>query len=225
MKKFFELINRNLNIARLSQFIQKDSGKKAPLITISREMGSGGRPIAYLVAKKLRRPWRVYHEQIVDEIAKQTNLEKELVREIDEKNLPLVEELVADFFGKRYLNLGSYYKQLVKILSTIGQRGKAVIVGRGANFLFPQALKVRIICEMEQRIKWEMEYEKLSNKQAVVRIEKSDQERDEFIKAVFGHDQRKAHHYDIIIRTGSYVSLEDASDLIVKLAKRRFRLF
>lgn len=224
MRKLFELINKNLFFAGVFQRAKKPAGRQLPIITISREKGSGGRMVAHLVAKKLGRPWKVYHKEIIDEIAKKTNLEKELIKEVDEAHVPLIEKIIGNFFGKRYLNLASYYKNLVKILSTIGQRGHAIIVGRGANFLFPTALKVRLICEMPQRILWMREYENLTEKEALLRIEKSDKERMEFVRTVFNHDPRKAHHYDLIIRTGPRLSIDDAADLIVKMAKKRFKL-
>ncbi len=224
VRRLIELVNKNFFSSLLTRKTTSLPVDQLPLITISRESGSGGRLIAYLVAKKLGMRWRIYHKEIIDEIATQTKLEKELIREVDEKKIPLIEKLVDDLFGKRYLTLGEYYKNLVRILTTIGHRGYAIIVGRGANFFFPHALKVRIICEMTQRIEWEMQYEKLSRAQAVKRIEKSDSERDEFIRVLFHHDQRKAHHYDLIIRTGKSVSLNDAASLIVQMTKKKFRL-
>lgn len=225
MRRLFQLIDKNLFSSRLSSFFaKKNASQKLPLITISREKGSGGRPIAYLIEKKLGRPWKVYHGEIVDEIAKQTHLEKKLVKEVDESKIPLIEELVSDFFGRRYLNLTSYYKNLVKILSTIGHRGHVIIVGRGAEYLFPHALNVRVTCEMKQRILWMMQYEKLTRREAVDRIERSDRERNEFIETLFHHDPRKAHHYDLVIRTGPNLSIEDAARTIVFLAKRRFKI-
>ncbi len=225
MRKLFELINRNffLDLFR-TKMANNSPDQPFPLITLSREKGWGGRPIAHLVAKKLRKPWKVFHEQIVDEIAKETHLERQLVKEIDESNISLIEEVIDDFFGKRYLNLNNYYQNLVKIMTTIGHRGHAIIVGRGANFLFPYALKVRTICEMKQRIEWMIKYEKISAKEAVERIEESDQKRIEFVKNIYHHDPRKAHHYDLVIRTGKMLSIEDASELIVVMAKRRFKL-
>ncbi len=225
MKKLYELIQKNLSFSRVSDlFRQKPSVQKLPLITISREKGSGGRLIAHLVAKKLGKPWEIYHKEIVNQIVEKTHLEKQLVKEVDEANIPLIEEIVADFFGRRYLNLSGYYKQLLKILSTIGHRGYAIVVGRGADYLFPHALKVRIICEMDQRIKWMMEFEKISKKEAMLKIEESDKKRAEFVQTVFQHDPRKAHHYDLVIRTGPNLSIEDAADLIVRIAKRRFKI-
>lgn len=223
MKRLFELVNKNFLKARLD-FLGGKQTRRLPLITVSREKGSGGRIIAYMVAKKLGKSWKVFHKEIVDEIAKEIRLEKKLVNEVDEKKVPLIDAVIGNFFGKSYLNLSSYYRHLVKILSTIGHRGYAIIIGRGADYLFPQALKVRIICDMKQRIKWLMEFEKISEKEAKKRIEQSDKERMEFVRTLYGHDSRKAHHYDLVIRTGPNLPVEDASDLIVRLAKRRFKM-
>ena len=225
MKRVFELINKNI----LQQLIfnrKKDvtDNEDMPMITISREMGSGGRPIAELVVKKLGKPWKLFHKDLIDKIAKEGNLEKKLVKEIDENRIPLVDEIIGDFFGKRYLSLSNYYKHLLKILSVIGQRGYGVIMGRGAHHLFREALNVRIVCEMHQRIKWEMEFEGLTKTQAVKRVELSDKQRYEFERILYNHDIRKAHHYDLVIRTGPYLSIEEASDIIVFTAKKRFKL-
>ncbi len=228
MKRIFNLLNKNVfNFSSFAHpFVKKiDVQKELPIITISREAGSGGRPIAYLVEKKLGNPWKLYHKEIVEEIAKQTRLEQKLIKEIDEQNIPLLEEIVGGFFGKRYPTLSNYYKHLVRILSVIGRRGNAIIMGRGAHFLLPHSLKVRIICEMEQRIQWIMEYEKVKTAStALRRIEESDLQRIEFNKKLFHHDVRKAHHYDLVVRTGKYLNIEDAADLIVSATKRRFGL-
>jgi len=69
-----------------------------------------------------------------------------------------------------------------------------------------------------------MKYEKVSYKEAVKRIGESDKKRIEFAKTIFQHDQQKAHHYDIVIRTGDDMSVEDAADLIVYMAKKKFKI-
>lgn len=225
MKRIFALIKKNILDDLFSTRDKITSpDKHLPIITISREMGSGGRPIANLVVKTLGRPWKLYHREIIEEMAKEAHLEKKLIEEIDENRMPLIDELIADFFGKRYFNLSSYYKHLIKVLSAVGQRGYVIIMGRGAHYLFPQALKVRIICEMNQRIKWMMDFENLTRNQAVKRIEESDRQRYEFEKALYNHDIRKAHHYNLVIRTGKNLGTEDAADIIVFAAKRRFGL-
>lgn len=223
MKKIYQLIEKNL----LDKFFpQKDQFSRGafPIITISREMGSGGKPIANMVAKRLGKNWKVYDQEIIDEIAKESHLEKKLVKSIDEKKLPFADELIAEIFGRRFLNMSSYYRHLIKVLSLIGQRGHAIILGRGANFIFPHALKIRIIAEMNQRITWLMTHENVSRQEAVRKIEDSDEERRLFVQTLFNHDHKKSHHYDAVVRTGPNLTIEDATDIIVDLAKRRFKI-
>lgn len=225
MKKLYQLIQRNFFPKKDNSLLPLGFAKEQlPLITISRESGSGGRIIAHLVTQMLGGKWKIFHKEIVDEIAQKTNLQKELIREVDENNIPLIEEIIADVFGKRYLTLNNYHKQLVRLLSTIGNRGYAVIVGRGAHYLFPHALKVRIICEMQQRIAWEMEYEGLTKQAAIEKIDTSDTKRSEFERNMFNHDWKKAHHFDLVIRTGTNLTIQDAADLIVLAAKQRFHI-
>ena len=198
--------------------------KQSPLITISRERGSGGKIIAGLVAKKLGKKWKLYHKELIEKMAKNSHLKSELIKEIDEKKVSVIDQIIADFFGKKYLSLTSYQKLLTKTIAKITQKGYAVIIGRGAEYLAPHALKVRIICDMNQRIKWLINFEKMTKEQAIKAIEKSDKERYEFIKTLYNHDIRKPHHYDLIIRTSEDLSLEDAASLIALAAKRRFKL-
>jgi cytidylate kinase len=224
MKKIIDLINKNVEKFTLLPFGKKNKNKELPVITISREKRAGGRTTAYLVAKKLGKRWQVYHREIIDQIAQEAKLEKKLVEEIDERRLGLVDTLLADFFGKRYMSLNDYYKNLTKVICQIAQRGYAIIVGRGAEYLIPHALKVRIIGDFEQRVIWSMEYDKLSRKKAIEYLKKLDEERISFIKTLYKHDPQKAHHYDLVIKIGKNLSIEDAASLIVLAAKRRFGL-
>lgn len=222
MKRLFELINKNLEGGTF-RHINKNKNSPVPIITISREKGSGGRPIAYLVAKKLKGSWQVFHKDIVEEIARERSLDMKIVEQLDEHQSSVISELLNTIFGKEFLSIHSYYKDLLHILTSIGIRGHAIIIGRGANFLFPNALKVRIVSSMEDRIQALIKYEHISDKEAKKRIEKSDSERNNFTRELFQHDTRKAHHYDLIIRTSKDIDMEDAADAIVLLAQRKFK--
>jgi len=223
MKHLFDIINKNWENTQLFHGPARERVMH-PIITISREKGSAGRPIAYLLAKKLGSPWEVYHRNIIEEIAKETSLQEELVEQIDENRVPVISQILNNMLGKKDLTLNAYYKHLLHVLATIGARGNAIIVGRGANFLFPHALKVRIVAEMETRINWLMKYERITYKEARKRIDESDKQRDDFVKSLFQHSQRKAHHYDIIIRTSDEIGVEDATEIILNLAKKKFKM-
>ncbi len=224
MKRFFDLVNRNLSLSKLTDVLRGNTNVSTPLITISREYGSGGSVIATRLARRLGRPWKTYHQEIVGKIASQAHLERKLIDEVDELKIPLIEEIISDFFGRRYMNLNTYSKHLVRILSTIGHRGHAVIIGRGANFLFPESLKVRVISPKADRIKVLMKYEGLSEKKAARQIEEVDHRREEFIKSVFKQNPSLAVHYDIVIQTHFGTNLDEYTAALALLARNKFKL-
>ena len=225
MKKMFDLIDRNLFLSKLTKKLTKKPQKKeAPVITLSREFGSGGSIIAEKVAKMLGKKWKTYHSEIVDRIAKDTDLEKKWVDAVDEGKVPLINLIIGDLFGKKYINLRSYSLHLTRILKMIGKKGYAVIVGRGGNFILPDSLKIRIITDMDKRIKTIMEMKKVSQDKAIEMINSSDRKREQFLKQLFNHSTKNPYHFDVVIKTGDNITDDDAVSLIVKLAKKKFGL-
>ena len=106
----------------------------------------------------------------------------------------------------------------------IGKKGYAVIVGRGGNFILPDSLKIRIITDMDKRIKTIMEMKKVSQDKAIEMINSSDRKREQFIKQLFNHSTKNPYHFDVVIKTGDNITDDDAVSLIVKLAKKKFGL-
>lgn len=221
MKKIFEVFQKNFFSPKQPSL---QTNEPLPIITISREMGSGGKATANLIALRLGKPWKVYDHELIDEIAKNKDLEEELMKSVDPKRLPSADTIVNKIFGKRMTNLPGYHRHLIKVMSLVGLKGYSIILGRGANFLFPSSLNVRIICKLEQRITWEMDFEKISRSEAIKRIEESDRERKEFVESLFKDSSCKDYNYDLVIRTGSDTTIEDAANIIVDLAKRKFKI-
>jgi len=221
MEKFYKIFKNNFFPPKNSTKQQDDT---FPIITMSREMGSGGKSTANLIATYLGEPWVVYDHELIDKIAKNKEIEDRLVRSIDSKRLPLADIIIAKIFGKRFSNLSGYHRHLVRVMTLVGLKGHTIILGRGGNFLFPQALNIRMICHIEQRIIWQMTYENVSRTEAIKRIEVSDEERKEFVESLFNHNHYKACYYDLVIRTGSEITIEDAANTIIELAKRKFKI-
>lgn len=221
MEKFYKIFQKKFFPAKkLSQY----SNGSLPLITISREMGSGGKSTANLIASYLGKPWTVYDHEQIDAIAKNKQLEEKLSQSIDPKKLPLANIIIAKTFGKRFPHLSGYQRHLIRVMTLVGLKGYTIILGRGGNFLFPQALNIRMICQLDQRITWQMTYEHISRSESIKRIEESDEERRKFVKSLFNHNHCKAYHYDLVIRTGLNISIEDAANIIIDLAKRKFKI-
>ena len=221
MEKFYKIFQNKFFSSKKSS---QQSNGPLPLITISRQMGSGGKSVANLIASYLGKPWMVYDHEQIDKIAKNKQLEEKLAQSIDPKKLPLADIIIAKTFGKRFPHLSGYQRHLIRVMTLVGLKGYAIILGRGGNFLFPHALNIRMICQFDQRITWQMTYEHISRSEAVKRIEESDKERKEFVHSLFNHNHCKAYHYDLAIRTGSDITIEDAANTIIELAKRKFKI-
>jgi len=214
---------------RLFEFIHiKPSPKLVkgplPIITISREMGSGGKAIANLVARRLGMPWEVFDQDDLNDLAKDALAEKKALKKISEEKIPLIDVIINKIFGRRFQNLSGYNRHLIRVMTIVGLAGNVVILGKGGNFLFNYALKVRVIANYEQRIEWEMTYEGIDRNEAIKRIDESDITRQKSIQELFNHDHKKPYHYDITIKTGPNLTIEDAADIIIDLVKRRFKI-
>jgi len=226
MRRLFELVEKNLflsNISKKFPFVSKKNLNK-PIITLSREFGSSGSIIAETIAKKLGKKWKAYHSEIVNKIAINTNINKNIIDKIDEAKIPAINLIIGDFFGKKYVNLSSYLKNLKIVMSSIGDRGYAVIVGRGSNFLLPESLKIRIITDMEKRIKNVMKFKKVTREKAIQMINSSDKKRAEFTTQLFKHSNINPYHYDVVFKTGDLLDDEDVVNTIVQMAKKKFNL-
>src|SRR5208283_1925625 len=74
-------------------------------------------------------------------------------------------------------------------------------------------LKVRIIADMEERVKLEMEREKISEKQAYRLLKNDDEERAKWSQYVHGIDTNDPSLYDLVIRIKK-MTVDDAVDSI-----------
>lgn len=194
---------------------------KKPFITIAREPGSGGAPIAKAVAEKLG--FTCLDEQFIEEIASSTKQRKELIRAVDEKNRTKVEDIVQSLLNPEYVDDIRYVTELTKVVLAYAIRGNVVIIGRGANFLTPFAkgLHVNITAPYDVRVQRAMDFEGFSKKKAEEVIAKVEKERKEFVRQYFRKDPSKINSYDITLNT-AYFSVDQARDLIIDAFEHKF---
>lgn len=193
------------------------------IITFSRQLASGGEYIAQEVAKRLN--FKIYHKDLVDKIANKANLRRSQVESLDEKSRQAIEEWYkAIMMEPNFLTSSEYFKHLSETVLSIAQHGRAVIVGRGANFILGErtGLRVRVIAPEKTRIERLMKIENIDEKKATKLIRASDKERRRFIKEHFGKKVDDEHDYDLIINTEK-ISLNEAIDMIVNLMKNRLK--
>lgn len=156
-------------------------GARAPaqLITISRQIGAGGRDIAERLAAGLG--CTVWGREILDVLAGQAggNYQARMFAALDESTQGAIDELVSDFFGA--VGRHTYHYLLPRAVFTIAQHD-AVFLGRGAHLLLPRAFHVCITASPERRAQALADRERIGRESARERIRDTDRRRGAFIR-------------------------------------------
>ena len=201
----------------------KDFGRLPvrPFITVSREAGSGGKPIAKAVAKKLG--FKFYDKQLINMIARKAKKRKQLIKSLDEKDRGFVDDLVHSLLNPDYVPEEAYIKNLCKVVLSLARKANCVVLGRGGNFIAREygGLHVRVVAPFLVRAGYTAQYEGYSMYEARERVRKFDKDRKEFIKQYFGKDASNANYYDLVVNT-TYLSIDQARDIIIQAFKQKF---
>ena len=197
------------------------SPQAAPCVAFSRLAGSGGEEIARRVAEWL--DYGFFGTEIVEEIAKEQGIQSRLLVGLDERVRTVIDRYVFDAFRVRSFTESHYLQLLVRTIHTLGHRGMAVILGRGAPFILApeNALRILIIAPEELRRQRIAERKSLTLDQAAKELERLDARRDEFIRQHFQVNQRDPLHYDLILNT-AHLSTDGAAGIAVDALRRRF---
>ncbi len=214
---------RKLLDKALRHGIEIEKYKGGPVITISREPGSGGSEIARRLAKAL--DMDLIGAQIIQHVADSAKMSRKVIESLDEKEVSFRDTLLASLFGEYRPWPGEYLQHLTRVIGTIGVFGNTIIVGRGAGHILPpeKAFKVRIIAPLDYRIKYFMEDRGYSKAEAEQYVVKTENNRKAFVRKYFNADVTDPKHYDIVINTGG-MSLEAATRAIIAAFKKKTNL-
>jgi cytidylate kinase len=165
-----------------------------PVITVSREPGSGGRVVAERIAKQLGLD--LFHGQIIQEIAESADTSARILETLDEKGLSVLDDWIST-------------------IGTIGEHGRAVIVGRGASFILPREVRfrVRIVAPLEIRVKNVAHKFDVPSEEARRRVLRADSDRRAFVRKYFHADITDPVNYDLVINTET-LSIDAAVEAI-----------
>lgn len=174
-----------------------------PVITVSREPGSGGKLVAARVAEKLGLD--LFHQEVIHEMAQSAQVESRLLKTLDEKGLSVLEDWISSLIQDRHLWPDEYLQHLMKVVGTIGKHGRAVIVGRGANFILPpdKRIRVRVIARQKDRIGNVAKEFGVSPETAQKRIIQTESDRRAFIRKYFHANIADPLNYDLIVNTST----------------------
>ncbi len=183
-----------------------------PVITISREFGARGRSLAKELGRLI--DFKVWDKELLSAIAEESGTEERFLASLDERRRKTIDDtLYSSLMGYKLSNT-HYFRSLLRVVQAIGVHGKSIIVGRGSNYIIksPAALRVRIICPIEERVPYVAEREGISEKNARKLIKAREAERTDFIRHHFKRDSGSSHDYDLVLNSGNF-----ANDQLVAL--------
>ena len=204
------------------------------IITVGRQIGSGGLQVARMVAEKFG--VEVYDKNLLMITARESGIAPEFFDKRDEK--PSVLGRFARFAGLRgsvYADSGVYsdsgnlsgddlFAIQSEVIKSIAEKGSGVFVGRAADYVLrddPHLMSVFITADADYRIAKVMEREHLSKAEAERFIADADRKRASYYNYYTFKKWGDGASYDLCLNT-SLLGLDATADLIVDIY-RRFR--
>lgn len=200
------------------------------VITINRELGSGGRTVGRLVAEKLGVPF--YDKALIRALEEKYDLTTEEIERLksrkrswwaDFKRVMIVGEDAANstayYVGSDadLLTTEALFKAEKEILMGIAEEESCVIAGRSAFFVLsghPNRLSVLIQAPIEYRVERVMKKQNMNWKEAMKTINKIDKMREEYVKNYAQTSRYDTRNYDLVINMAGKTE-EEAANLIL----------
>jgi CMP/dCMP kinase len=200
-------------------------------IAISRQMGSGGTYIGYLVAKRLG--FQYVDREILRQAARELEIDVGILESLDERSSSLVENLIRAFtFGTPEARSAPLLKPIYekdlfavecRIMNEIAGRYNAVIVGRAGFYALrnlPQVIRVFVHAPLEFRVRRIMKVQGMSDiREARSLVEETDRRRTKFIKDMTDADWSDARNYHLCI-DASVIDFDSSVDMITGIVGR-----
>lgn len=187
-----------------------------PVVTISRDYGSGGREIAGLLAKRLNVP--VYDKELMDAVVEQSGSNPHLMARLDEKVHGFLDSLIVSTLSGENIQDDYYRQHLAKVVLGIFNTGHGgVIIGRGAHLILARqhVFRVRIVASPETCAERIALKKAISVEQACKLVTQTHHNRSEFVWNVFKQRLNEPATYDLTINTDQLNRYEEVTEIIL----------
>ena len=200
------------------------------VITINRELGSGGRTVGRILAEKLGVPY--YDKALTKPLEEKFDMSIDQIERLKGNNRSWWENIKRVLIlGEGAANSSEYYdeekKELVtseavlkaekEILQSIADEESCVIAGRSAFFVtngLQNRLNILIQASMEHRLARVMAKRGISEKEAKKIIKDVDETREEYMKNNAHTSRYDTRNYDLVIKMDGKTE-EDAVNVIL----------
>ena len=204
------------------------------VITIGRELGSGGKTIGNILSEKLGVP--VYDRTLIRLAAKESGISEDTFNKIDEiSDHGLFSFLIRPFaspfgslsaFYSNSMSNESLFKLQTEIIEEKARTENCIIVGRCSDYILrnhPRHLNVFIRANMDDRIKLLCDREIIGKDSAEQQIRNIDKKRAEYHDFYCETTWGDSRSYDLCVNS-SLLGLEKTAEFILQYAKEVLKI-
>jgi len=199
------------------------------VITINRELGSGGRTVGCKLAERLGVNY--YDKAVIDGLKDKFNLSTQKVEELKAQEKSLLSEVKKMFstFVQNTLPIDmepsseDIFRTERAILERLANQGSCVVAGRSGFLVFREwdnHLDILIEAPLRQRVERVMRKQGLELEAAMEAIDKVDKDRETYIQKFYDTSRYDARNYDIVLSMED-IDEEDAVDIIMEYINRQ----
>ena len=206
------------------------------VITINRELGSGGRTIGEKLAQRLNVPF--YDKALIQGLKEKYDLTTEEIERLKgqkhnwwadfKRSLKIMPSYAAPQIVSSknaipdFLITDDIFQSETEILKGIADDESCVIAGRSGFFVFrdhPNHLSILIQARMDYRLNRLMKKRGISREEAQGIINEVDKGRENYEKKYTGTSRYDTRNYDIVLNSDEHTE-DEIVDLIVQYVKR-----
>ena len=195
------------------------------VITISRQIGSGGITFGKMIAEKLG--YTFADNEIIQRLSKEANVSAKWLRSFEKEAGSRLSRIISKMVSKRwldralagergYLDEEIYLDYMVLIIAQMADEGNAVILGRGSQYILddhPDTIHIRMIDRVENRVKFLVEHYDMTEKNAAQLINYEDKRQASLYRRLGKEDYKDPELYHLVLNMGK-LDMQTAMDIV-----------
>jgi cytidylate kinase len=200
---------RNWELAR-EQRPESDlpSGSRVEdFVCVSRQVGTDGHSVAVGLGNSLG--WPVFDREILDAMADDDAMRRQVYESMDERDLTWWEETLRSLMQSEFVR-NDYFKKLSETVLSLARQGNCVFLGRGTDLLLPNEVgfRVRMVAPAAQRVARIAAANELTTTEAELWLGRVEADRRRYFRRHFGIEVDDPARFDMTINLSRFSGAE-----------------
>ncbi len=192
--------------------------RKAVTVTISREFGCEGFPLAEKIKEILQKhtgeEWVIFDRALIEKVAQEVQLSPAEINMIEDRSHFL--DIFSSFRSKS-VTKGQVFQKVAHYILKVAKSGNAIIVGRGGAFItkdLDKCFHVRLVAPFEYRVSSIARRLEIEESKAEKFVIENSHKREKFLNEFFSKDTNDPKYFHAIFNN-ERLNLDTIADCIM----------